>query len=80
MTASCTAQKKNLDRFCKAYLQELFEQAPCGSSRARDYAEISYALLIGLRTAAYFDRRLGIPRARNLFHDEMLNLAGFGSD
>lgn len=68
--------KTELDRFCKSYLQELFEQSPCGSSRARAYAEISYAMLIGLRTAAYFDERLGLPRARRLFNEEMLNLAG----
>jgi len=69
--------KTELDRFCKTYLQELFAQSPCGSSRARAYAEISYAMLIGLRTAAYFDERLGLPRARRLFNEEMLNLAGF---
>ena len=69
--------KTELDRFCKSYLQELFKQSPCGSSRARAYAEISYAMLIGLRTAAYFDERLGLPRARRLFNEEMLNLAGF---
>jgi len=69
--------KRNLDRFCKTYLRDLFELSPCGSEKARAYAEISYAMLIGLRTAAYFDKRLGIPRARRLFHSEMLNLAGF---
>jgi len=69
--------KKKLDRFCKSYLQDLFEQSPCGPGRATAYAEISYAMLIGLRTAAYFDKRLGLPRARRLFHNQMLNLAGF---
>jgi len=69
--------KKKLDRNCKGYLKELFEQSPSGPSGASDYAEISYAMLIGLRTAAYFDRKLELPRARRLFYDEMLNLAGF---
>jgi AcrR family transcriptional regulator len=69
--------KTKLDRFCKNYLKGLFEQSPCGPDSARAYAEISYAMLIGLRTAAYFDKRLGLPRARRLFHNEMLNLAGF---
>jgi AcrR family transcriptional regulator len=68
--------KTELDRFCKTYLKELFAQSPCGSSHAGAYAEISYAMLIGLRTAAYFDERLGLPRARRLFNEEMLNLAG----
>lgn len=70
-------EKAELDFFCKTYLSKLFEQSPCGPSRAKAYAEISYAMLIGLRTAAYFDQRLGLPRARGLFYDEMLNLAGF---
>jgi AcrR family transcriptional regulator len=70
--------KTKLDRFCKTYLKALFEQSPSGPSSASDYAEISYAMLIGLRTAAYFDQKLGLPRARKLFHNEMLNLAGFG--
>ena len=69
--------KRNLDRFCKTYLRDLFELSPCGPEKAKADAEISYAMLIGLRTAAYFDKRLGIPRARRLFHTEMLNLAGF---
>jgi len=70
-------QKTELDRICKTYLSELFEQSPCGPAKARSYAELSYAMLIGLRTAAYFDERLGLPRARRLFYHEMLNLAGF---
>ena len=70
-------QKTDLDRICKSYLSDLFEQSPCGPARAKAYAEISYAMLIGLRTAAYFDKRLGLPRARRLFYDEMMNLAGF---
>lgn len=69
--------KKKLDRFCKSCLRDVFEQSPCGPSNARAYAEISYAMLIGLRTAAYFDKRLGLPRARRLFHNQVLTLAGF---
>jgi len=69
--------KKELDRICKAYLKGLFEQSPCGSKSAKAYAEISYAMLIGLRTAAYFDKLLSLPKARSLFHNQMLDLAGF---
>jgi AcrR family transcriptional regulator len=72
--------KKKLDRFCKSYLQQLFEQSPSGPDSAAAYAELSYAMLIGLRTAAYFDKRLGIPRARRLFHNEMMHLAGFDQE
>ena len=68
-------EKAELDRFCKAYLKQLFEKSPCGASRARDSAEVAYAMLVGLRTAAYFDEQLGPRHARRLFHAEMLNLA-----
>lgn len=68
--------KKKLDRYCKAYLMDLFEQSPCGPDKAGDSAEIAYAMLIGLRTAAYFDRRLKLSRALRLFRDEMSHLAG----
>ncbi|MDH3432890.1 MAG: TetR/AcrR family transcriptional regulator [Gammaproteobacteria bacterium] len=72
-------QKKVLDRYCKRYLQNLFAQAPCGNSTPEDAAEIGYSLLIGLRTAAYFDRRLELKRAQYLFHEELLNLAGLSA-
>jgi AcrR family transcriptional regulator len=68
-------EKAELDRYCKAYLQQLFEKSPCGASEARDSAEVAYAMLVGLRTAAYFDEQLGPRHARRLFHAEMLNLA-----
>ena len=44
--------------------------------KAEDTAEIGYSMLIGLRTAAFFDSRLKLSRARRLFHDELSNLAG----
>jgi AcrR family transcriptional regulator len=71
------SDKTKLDRFCKNYLKDLFEQSPAGAENAHDYAEVSYATLIGLRTAAYFDQRLGLPRARELFRNEIRNLAGY---
>jgi len=71
------SDKTKLDRFCKKYLTQLFKQSPGGASNAKAYAEISYAMLIGLRTAAYFDQRLGLPRARKLFRNQMLSLAGY---
>jgi len=68
-------QKTELDRYCKAYLQELFEQSPCGPAKAAESAEVAYALLVGLRTAAYFDERLGPQRALEIFRGEMLSIA-----
>jgi AcrR family transcriptional regulator len=68
-------EKARLDRFCKNYLQRLFEQLPCGAARAKACAEVSYALLVGLRTAAFFDERLSPEQARGLFYSEVLALA-----
>ncbi len=69
------SEKREWDRFCKSYLEELFTQSPCGADVARDSAEVAYAMLIGLRTAAYFDERLGPRQALRLFRSEMFNLA-----
>jgi AcrR family transcriptional regulator len=70
--------KMDLDRFCKAHLRDLFRQAPNRSSPAKDCAEVAYAMLIGLRTAAYFDERLTLPQARRLFRAQVRNLAQSG--
>ena len=69
-------QKRKLDRICKAYLAELFTRLPLDADKSKAHAEIAYALLIGLRTAAYFDKRVTLSSSRQLFHDEMLSLAG----
>jgi len=71
-------EKTALDRYCKTYLKELFVNSPCGQARARDSAEIAYAMLIGLRTAVYFDERIELPSARRLFRDSILNFAQSG--
>ena len=68
-------QKRKWDRFCKSYLQEMFAASPCGADAARDTAEVAYAMLIGLRTATYFDERLGPRQALRLFRTEMFSLA-----
>ena len=72
------SEKTALDRFCKTYLEELFMESPCGASNARDSAEVAYAMLIGLRTAVYFDDRIDLPRARQLYRTAILNLAESG--
>jgi len=70
-------EKAALDRYCKDYLLELFVKTSCSPAEARDKAEIAYSLLIGLRTAAYFDDRLELSEARRLFHVGLLDLADF---
>lgn len=69
-------QKEKLDRYCKDYLADLFLLLLDDEARARAHAEIAYSLLIGLRTAAFFDRRVDLPMARRLFNEEMNSLAG----
>jgi len=68
-------QKTELDRYCKAYMRDLFELSPCGPAKAAESAEVAYALLVGLRTAAYFDERLGPQQALEIFRGEMLSIA-----
>jgi AcrR family transcriptional regulator len=68
-------QKTELDRYCKNYLRKVFERSPCGPQRASNQAELAYATLVGLRTAAYFDDQLGQQRALEMFRDELLSMA-----
>lgn len=70
-------EKSELDRRCKACLTELFEHTPAGaSSHAATCAEIAYALLIGLRTAVYFDERLALTDVHRIFRSAMYRIAG----
>jgi len=69
-------EKASLDRHCKAYLTDLFDSlADKKPSDAEDRAEIAYAVLIGLRTAAYFETELTLPKARRLFRDSIIRLS-----
>lgn len=67
--------KAAIDRYCKEYLRQLFEKSPCGAAQSEASAEIAYAMLVGLRTAAYFDEHLGPRHAHRLFRETMLQLA-----
>jgi len=71
-------EKVELDRFCKAYLRELFEKLPGGPANPAETAEVAYALLVGLRTAAYFDEHLSPQQALEIFRAQMLGLAESG--
>jgi len=71
-------EKTEFDRWFKSYLTELFEQTPRGFvSGSRDSAEVAFAMLIGLRTAVYFDERLELRKAHRLFRTTMRTIAGF---
>jgi AcrR family transcriptional regulator len=75
-------EKAELDERCKAYLTTLFENTPQKGviSGSKDTAEIAYSMLIGLRTAVYFDKNMELPAAHRLFRHTMLTLAGLESD
>ena len=69
--------KAEFDERCKAYLVDVFEQCPTafmGSSK--DAAEIAYSLMIGLRSAVYFDTDIDLDDAHRLFLGSMLTMSG----
>jgi AcrR family transcriptional regulator len=69
--------KADFDLRCKAYLAEIFRAAPAvvmGSTK--DAAEISYSIMIGLRSAVYFDDDIDLADAHRLFVRSMLVMCG----
>ena len=58
----------------------MFKETPCNFiTGARASAEIAYAILIGLRTAVYFDDSLDIKEARGLYLDAMIQISGLAA-
>jgi AcrR family transcriptional regulator len=70
--------KTALDEYCKDFLRQLFERSPCGPAKAGAAAEVAYAMLVGMRTMAYFDEKAGPTQARILFQSAMSDLANLG--
>jgi AcrR family transcriptional regulator len=71
------ATKAQFDHMVKGWLTHTFEAVGCAPGlAAEDAAEAAYAMIVGLSTSAFFDERLGFPRARNLLRDSLHNLAG----
>jgi AcrR family transcriptional regulator len=67
-------QKADLDRLCKSYLQELFEVLRKDAEGSANSAEAAYALLVGLRTAVYFDENLNVDQAQEIFRKEITRM------
>lgn len=70
--------KSDFDLRCKSYLCRIFESAralPVGS--AADSAEIAYSMMIGLRSAVYFDDDISLDRAHELFSNTLKKMYGF---
>jgi AcrR family transcriptional regulator len=69
--------KAHFDRMVKAWLAHTFAECPRAPGHSpADAAEAAYAMIVGLSTSAFFDERLGFPRARNLLRDSLHNLGG----
>ncbi len=67
--------KSSFDRDCKAYLLNLFTDAgPRGGMPPGDAAEITYALLIGLRNSVYFDKSMSAADAARCFREAVEKL------
>ena len=65
--------KADFDVRCKAYLAEIFRMAPSViMGDIKDAAEISYSVMIGLRSAVYFDNDIDLKDAHRLFVRSML--------
>lgn len=71
------ATKAEFDAQCKAYLTAIFEASPSAfMGNPRDAAEISFSLMIGLRSAVYFDEDIELDDAHRLFLGGMLAMSG----
>ena len=69
--------KAEFDHHCKAYLRQIMEQAeqPMLTS-SKDAAELAYSMMIGLRSAVYFDDDTTLDDAHRLFSQTMFTLCG----
>jgi AcrR family transcriptional regulator len=72
--------KAEFDERCKDYLEQIFDDCPTMfMDSSKDAAEIAYGLMIGLRSAVYFDSDIDLPDAHRLFLSTMLTMGGLTS-
>jgi len=70
--------KADFDVRCKDYLVRIFDAAPAQvQGDRRDAAELAYAMMIGLRSAVYFDDEISLDDAHRLFRQSMLSMCGY---
>ncbi len=68
--------KAEFDLRCKDHLAAIFQAAPaCYLGDDRDAAEVAYAMMIGLRSAVYFDQAMDLATAHRIFRDTLLKIA-----
>ena len=69
--------KADFDLRCKGHLADIFRAAPAVvMGNPKDAAEISYSVMIGLRSAVYFDEDIDLADAHRLFIRSMLVMCG----
>jgi AcrR family transcriptional regulator len=69
--------KSGFDERCKKYLAEIFDASPAVfMDDNKDAAEIAYSLMIGLRSAVYFDSDINQDDAHRLFLSSILTMSG----
>ncbi|MFK8019945.1 MAG: TetR/AcrR family transcriptional regulator [Pseudomonadales bacterium] len=69
--------KAGFDAHCKSFLADLFKDAPTVFLNSpKDAAEISYSLMMGLRSAVYFDDDIDLVDAHRLFSTSLRTMAG----
>ena len=70
--------KGEFDVRCKERLTAIFSMAPRLILRPpKDAAEIAYSMMIGLRSAVYFDHDMKLDDAHRLFRDTLFQMCGF---
>lgn len=72
--------KADFDARCKIYLLDLFEGAG-GTlfTNSRDAAELAYSMMIGLRSAVYFDDNISLEHAHRLFRQALFRMTGLSA-
>ena len=69
--------KAEFDLSCKGYLARIFDDAPAlFIDGSKDAAEIAYSLMIGLRSAVYFDDDIDLEEAHKLFTNTLRTMCG----
>lgn len=69
--------KADFDTRCKTYLTGLFEGAGASLfASSRDAAELAYSIMIGLRSAVFFDDDITLEHAHQLFRQALMRMTG----
>lgn len=72
--------KADFDMRCKAHLNRLFRNAEHSLfTDSTDAAELAYSMMIGLRSAVYFDDTITLERVHQLFLDALSRMCGISA-